>query len=451
MRYYEQIGWVEEYARNVAPYVYVREYDGLLIKIPNEAFKLNRQGLKVLKYLLKGGSVFSIIDAYADKEKIARDIHEFFCDLRAVLRGCYHERQERKAVEKIEFSLPFNTLPVLSEIALTYQCNLSCKFCYASCGCSKQEAREELSTRQIQDIIVIIKEEAEIPSVSFTGGEPALRDDLAELIAFAKSRGMWTNLITNGTLITRSCAQKLKTSGLDSAQVSLEAAQPRLHDTIVGKVGAFTLTLEGLKDLMEAGIRVHTNTTISAMNKDRLFEIIDLVKSLGLEKFSMNMLMPQGSALDNKEETLLRYSQIGDIVLGVAAYARKLGLEFMWYSPTPVCIFNPVAHGLGNKGCAACDGLLSIAPNGDILPCSSYPKPMANMLAVKGRFKEVWAGEEFQFFQKKRFAHADCRKCEHLAVCNGGCPLYWQEFGYAEIIDKSCDDKMEVLRFVRSG
>ena len=52
----------------------------------------------------------------------------------------------------------------------------------------------------------------------------------------------------------------------------------------------------------------------------------------------------------------------------------------MWYSPTPMCLFNPLADGLGNKSCAACDGLLSVAPNGDVLPCSSYPQPVGNLL-----------------------------------------------------------------------
>ncbi|MBI4845810.1 MAG: radical SAM protein [Candidatus Omnitrophica bacterium] len=439
MDYYTQLAWVDEYIKNVAPFIYVRDYDNLLIKIPNEAYKLNEQALKILKYLLEGESVYGIVDQYQQKEEIARDIHNFFCDLRAVLKGCFHEQQVRKAIEKVPFGLEFNTLPVLSEIALTYKCNLSCKFCYASCGCSKNENFPELSTEQIKNIILIIKNEVQVPSVSFTGGEPTLREDLAALIAYAKSQGMWTNLITNGTLITTACAKKLKSAGLDSAQVSLEAGTPGLHDIITGKVGAFTLSLEGLKDLMNEGIRVHTNTTISALNKKYLLAILDLVKEIGLEKFSMNMLMPQGSALENKEQTLIKYEEIGDIVLEVADYARKLNLEFMWYSPTPVCIFNPIVHGLGNKGCAACDGLLSIAPDGNILPCSSFPKPMGNILKMQGKFKDIWQQDEFKYFKQKLFAHAKCRACEHLAVCNGGCPLYFEQVGYDEILEQESE------------
>ena len=98
----------------------------------------------------------------------------------------------------------------------------------------------------------IIKNEAEVPSVSFTGGEPVLRTDLTELIKFAKSLGMWTNLITNATLITKDTARGFKKAGLDSAQVSLEGSFEDIHDNIVAKKGAFRKTLEGLKNLKEA-------------------------------------------------------------------------------------------------------------------------------------------------------------------------------------------------------
>lgn len=436
MSYYSQIKWVDEYINNVAPYIYVREQDHLLIKIPNEAYKLNNQGVKILKHLLSGESVYTIIDEYSDKEKVAFDTHNFFCDLRAVLKGCYHEQVLRRAIERISFSLPFNTLPVLSEVAVTYRCNLACKFCYASCGCNKNEKVKEIGTEDIKQLLSIIKDEAEVPSVSFTGGEPTLRDDLPELINYAKSLNMWTNLITNGTLITKEAARSFNDAGLDSAQVSLEGGDSTLHDTIVQKEGAFSLAIEGLMNLCKSGIRVHTNTTISSMNKDHLFSILDAVKDLGFDRFSMNMLMPQGAALNNLDEVIIRYLDIGNIVLDVAGYAHELGLEFMWYSPTPMCIFNPIVHGLGNKGCAACDGLLSIAPNGDILPCSSFPRPMGNILKMKGHFKELWRGADFAFFQKKRFAHERCKKCEYLEICNGGCPLYWKQVGFEEILQE---------------
>jgi len=441
-KYYDKIQWIDSYIPNVVPFISVRQEDNLLIKIPNEAFKLNLQGIKVLKVLIEGHSIYDIVEKYDDKETVSRDLHYFFCDLRALLKGCYHEKDQRKAVESIPFTLPFNKLPVLSEIALTYQCNLACQFCYASCGCQKDNGSLDVSTKEIYKILDIIKNEAKVPSVSFTGGEPTLRSDLIEIVRHANSLKMWTNLITNGTLMSASLAKNLKAAGLDSAQVSLEAADGSLHDIIVQKPGAFKATCEGLDHLKSAGIRVHTNTTISKLNKDHLLAIIDLICELGFDKFSMNLLMPEGTALQNLNNILVTYTEIGDIVLNVKDYADHCGVEFMWYSPTPICLFNPIIHGLGNKGCAACDGLLSISPVGDILPCSSYPKPMGNILEMDGRFQEIWRTDDFQYFQNKQYAHDKCQECEELAVCQGACPLYWNHVGYQELFDEKAEKEV---------
>jgi radical SAM protein with 4Fe4S-binding SPASM domain len=427
--------WIDGYVARIKPFVRVRRADSLLIKIPNQAHKLNPQGLKVLEHLLGGGTTAGLLAGYKDKERVSLDLYYFFRDLAALLKGCYNEKEERRAVDKVPFSLPFNSLPVLSELAVTYRCNLACKFCYAGCGCRKDEAHPDLPAARLKEALEIINREAQAPSVSFTGGEPLLRPELPELVAHAKSLGMWTNLITNGTLLTSAKASALKTAGLDSAQVSVEGGSEHAHDAIVRQPGAFTAMVRGIKNLTEAGVRVHTNTTISALNKSALAEIVALVKTLGLGKFSMNMLMPVGSAGANLPETFISYTEIGPVIEDVRALAERAGLEFMWYSPTPMCVFNPVAKGLGNKGCAACDGLLSLAPNGDILPCSSYPKPMGNVFEHKGGFGALWESEPFRFFRAKSFAHEACQKCEDLAICNGGCPLYWEKAGYGELLE----------------
>ncbi|MBN1521658.1 MAG: radical SAM protein [Candidatus Aureabacteria bacterium] len=437
MGYAENIRWVDEYVKNIAPYVFVREADSLLIKIPNEAYKLNSQGMMVVKHILSGKSVVDIVNSYGGREEeVARDIHFFFCDLKALMKGCYREKEEREAIEKVPFEIPYNTLPVLSEIALTYRCNLACSFCYASCGCKKDEDHEEMTTDQVKEVLRIIRYEAEVPSVSFTGGEPLLRVDLFDIVSFAKELGMWTNLITNGVLADKKKVKELKKVGLDSAQVSLESGIAGVHDMIVGRGGAFERTICGLRNFRDENIRVHTNTTVTGMNKSSLRSILDVVKREEMGKFSMNMLMPAGSAIDRQDELLVTYSEIGGIVMDIAERARSMELEFMWYSPTPVCIFNPIVNGLGNKACAACDGLLSVAPDGQVLPCSSYPRPMGSLLEKKTSFKELWKSEDFRFFQEKRYAHAKCRDCGHLAFCQGGCPLYWDQVGYQELMEE---------------
>ncbi|MHA2057974.1 MAG: SPASM domain-containing protein, partial [Candidatus Thorarchaeota archaeon] len=110
---------------------------------------------------------------------------------------------------------------------------------------------------------------------------------------------------------------------------------------------------------------------------------------------------------------------------------NKKGIQFVWYAPTPVCLFNPIAHGLGAKSCACCDGLLSVDAEGGVLPCSSFSEPVGNLL-TEG-FDQVWYNRASRFWRAKDFAPEGCKVCEHFDYCYGACPLYWDVHGFDEI------------------
>jgi radical SAM protein with 4Fe4S-binding SPASM domain len=425
-------GWVDDYIAHIRPHFEVRPDDSLLIVMPNKAVKLNASGLGILRFLKDGGCVEQILDRIGDKPQRRQELFHFLCDFRSLMTGCLGEGHGRKAVDVVSHAkVPFNSLPVLSEIALTYRCNLHCRFCYAACGChGTQDAANQMTTRQVTRVLETIRRDAKAPSVSFTGGEPTLRPDLEELIAAAGRIGLRTNLITNGTqLAGNDRATRFRAAGLTSAQVSLEGPTHDIHDNLTGVEGSYEQTLEGLRLLRQAGIHTHTNTTINALNADHMEDLVRLVADLGLTRMSANMVIPTGSAADRTIQ--VPYSRVGEIVLRIRQAARRHGVEFLWYSPTPMCLFNPLAEGLGNKSCAACDGLLSVSPTGDVLPCSSYPQPVGNLLAQ--RFEEVWHSARATFFRRKEYAPTECVGCEDFGACAGGCPLYWSAMGTAEL------------------
>ncbi len=339
------------------------------------------------------------------------------------------------------FERPHNTLPVLSEIALTYRCNLSCKFCYAGCKCKRDsktakavgnlgvKTSREMTTDEVKRVLDKIRYDAEVPSVSWTGGEPTLRDDLAELTQHASSIGIRVNLITNGTMLNAELVARLKDAGLRSAQVSLEGPTPEVHDSLTQVLGSFERTLEGIRLLKDAGLHVHTNTTVNAINAPHLEQIVKLVASLGLDRLSMNMVIPCGSAIYGC--VTITYTHTAELIDAVKQMARAEGIRFLWYSPTPYCIYNPVAKRLGGKSCAACDGLLSVAPNGDVLPCSSLPKSVGNLLYTP--FEKLWNSRRARYWRDKKYAHRICRSCSHFDICAGACPIYWNAMGYDEL------------------
>jgi radical SAM protein with 4Fe4S-binding SPASM domain len=286
-----------------------------------------------------------------------------------------------------------------------------------------------MSTDQVKRVLDIIRNQAEVPSVSWTGGEPTLRTDLVELTRYAVEIGLRVNLITNGTNLSKGLVDGLKSAGLSSAQVSIEGPDAGVHDLLTQVPGAFDRTTNGIKLLKESGIHVHTNTTLNRINAPHLPGIVSLAKSLGLDRLSMNMVIPCGSAPDG--DVTITYTETADLINTAKAAAKNVGIEFLWYSPTPYCIFNPVAARLGGKSCAACDGLLSVAPNGDVLPCSSLPQSVGNLL--KSNFIKVWNSRKALYWRRKKYAHRICKKCPQFDLCTGACPIYWKAMGHGEL------------------
>ncbi len=429
--------WVDTLVASARPHLLVRPEDELLILVPNTPIKLNGTAVRVLQALLHEGlGIAEVLAREGDTPRCRSELHAFFTDLKAWLEGRLGEGEGRRAVSVEPFSADYCSYPVLSEIALTYRCNLTCGFCYAGCGTAglPEGWSEErvMSDEEVCRVLEIVRHDARCPSVSFTGGEPTLRPGLPRFVRHAKGLGLKVNLISNGQRLDAALVGALAEAGLDSAQLSLESDTPALHDALVGKPGAFDRLWSGLERLRERGIRVHTNTTLSRRNAERVESIVDLAAARGLERLTMNLVIPCGTAGGDASLTV-RYSEAGALVQRARARAEARGLQLIWYSPLPLCLFNTVAEGLGNRGCAAADGLLHVNPKGDVMPCSSFGhrETLGNLL--RQPFAEVWQSRAARFFRAKQMMPASCAGCAEAAFCQGACVLYWRSEGTAEL------------------
>ena len=427
--------FAEQFVSSTRRYLFVRPEDGVLILRPNRVHHLNPTAAEMLHALYASETVdtAAVVAQMAarygvEPARVEADLESLLRSLSVLLSnqpGC------APAVKYTPFGSHKRDFPVLAEIALTYRCQNRCAFCYASAPDRGRQV-PTMPTAEIKAVMDKIIDQAHVPSLSFTGGEPTLRRDLAELVTHGRSRGLWMNLITNGIRCAKpEFVAALKQAGLDSAQVSLEAGDAATHDLVVGRRGAFERTVQGIRNLREAGIRVHTNTTINRHNRDALHGLIDLVADLGSEHLSMNMVIRTGDAVGQPE---IGYADIGPLVLDLKKRAEDKGMKFVWYSPVPLCLFNPAAYGLGSPSCSAADGLLSIAPDGGVLPCSSFEQGVGNLL--REDFDAVWNRRSARYWRDKEFLPPGCKACEYAALCCGACPLYWDEQKtFAEIGD----------------
>jgi radical SAM protein with 4Fe4S-binding SPASM domain len=428
--------FAETLVESTREYVYIRPEDGLLVLRPNRAHFLNRTATEMLARLYAGDApdvqaiVRDTAQTYGIPEGRAEsDLQRLLASVAALLND---DVCGAPAVRETRFGSHARELPVISEVALTYRCQNRCWFCYASSPDRGREVRE-MSTAEVCKVIDRIYDEAHCPTISFTGGEPTLREDLPELIAYAKGKGMRVNLITNGLRCADGAyVAGLAAAGLDSAQVSLEAGSAEVHDRIVAHPGAFALSTQAVHTLRSAGIHTHTNTTICAGNRDHLEELVTYIaRELGSEYLSMNMVIRTGTALEHPGIGI-SYREIGPLISSAQAWARREGVRLVWYSPLPYCLFNPVQAGLGSKSCAAADGLLSVNPSGDVLPCSSFEQGLGNLLTHT--FHQVWQGPAARYWRSKAFLPPECESCAIKHICCGACPLYWDERGgFAEL------------------
>ena len=427
------LSWVADFWESVRNYVFVRDEDEVLILPPNLVYKTNKTGIAVLRWLDARKSLSDLPGMDALRLK---DVESFLGDIRDLCSG------KPVPTSTIPYDFDFTRLPILGELAVTYRCNNACRFCYAGCGegsiCGPGGCSGESSLQDLYKIIDIFKDRAKIPFFSLTGGEPLLRPDLEEVIAYAMSRCLRVNLITNATLATPERAASLRRAGLTTAQVSLESPDPAIHDALCGSQGAFERTLAGIQALQDVGIGIQTNSTVTKVNRESLYDMPAFLEKLGVSRFSMNLYIPAAvsvrksrEAFATAAELFVSYSEIGPFVDAIAKRAISFCQTFYWYSPTPLCIFNPMARGLGNKSCAAADGLIHVDPEGKVLPCSSFPEPLGNLLVEE--FDDVWFSARAQHFKKKSYAPALCAGCDSFVACQAACPLYWDYAGLGEL------------------
>lgn len=314
--------------------------------------------------------------------------------------------------------------PLRMDLALTFKCQNDCVHCYAG----GPHGTSELSAVQWKEVIDRVHEIG-VFIVTFTGGEPTLREDLPELLLYAQDKGIVTGLITNGRrLKDKNYVGKLEKSGLDFVQVTLESHRPKIHDLMTASKGSWKETVAGIRNVVPTHIYASTNTTLSKHNASDFLETIDFIKGLGVSAFGCNSLIYSGRAGAISEEFVLPLETLNELVPKIRDKAHQLGLRFLWYTPTQYCRFDPVKLGLGVKSCTAANINMCVGPNGDVYPCQSYFESVGNIL--KDDWTKIWDHSLAVKIRKKGYVEPKCENCPQLQVCGGGCPLELQKENY---------------------
>lgn len=351
-----------------------------------------------------------------DKAKIRQDVDEVISKINELIKpngACpIHDLL-------LETNIPFSaklSAPYRMDLAVTYRCNNDCLHCYNA----RERSYPELDTKSWMTILDKIWDLG-IPHIVFTGGEPTLRNDLPELIAYAEMKGLITGLNTNGRRLSNpEFTQSLIKAGLDHVQITLESHDTDIHDQMVHYRGAWNQTVQGIREVLKNQIYMMTNTTMLRSNYQSMDKTLDFLAELGVPTVGLNSLIYSGKG--NEISNGLFERELPPLLSLAKTKTEKNRQKLIWYTPTEYCHFDPVNEDLGVKGCTAAYFNMCIEPDGSVIPCQSYYSSLGNIL--QNDWHNIWNHPLALDLRERRLVPERCQGCTLLVECGGGCPLH---------------------------
>ena len=347
------------------------------------------------------------------RQTLASDLHLMLTSLVAIAQG--REPEAEVGLLSLSDYAPEMTAPHRMDLMVSameqngaWHCNQKCLHCYAA-GQPMGET-PELSTEQWKTVLETLRQ-ANIPQITFTGGEPTLRSDLVELVQAAA----WfvTRLNTNGRLLTPELCAGLYEASLDSVQVTLYSAEGNIHNQLVGTNG-FNDTVQGIRHAVAAGLIVSVNTPLCSLNT-HYAETLRFVHSLGVRYATCSGLIPSGSACGQESRaTALTPEQLTDILRQAVDTAEELGMELDFTSPG--WLDEETLHAMGLHlvpSCGACLSNMAVTPDGKVVPCQSWlsDEPLGDLL--HDDWADIWNSPRCAAIR------AESAKLEHICQLKG--------------------------------
>lgn len=310
---------------------------------------------------------------------------------------------------------PDPPLAMLAE--LTHRCPLSCPYCSNPLELTRREG--ELTTvqwagvfRQAADLGVL--------QLHLSGGEPASRPDLVQIVGAAREAGLYTNLITSGIGLTGRRLDELNAAGLDHVQLSVQGVSAGIADHVGGYKGGFDRKMMVAAEIARIGFPLTINAVMHRHNLGDLAATIALAHQLGARRIEIACVQFQGWALRNRAALQPTREQVEDAKRTVAQarqdYAGRLAIDFVppdYFADFPKACMN----GWGSTG-------LNIAPDGKVLPCHAAEiipgLQFQNVLTTP--LAEIWnGGPAFNAFRGTDWMPDLCQACDRRDIDYGGC------------------------------
>jgi MoaA/NifB/PqqE/SkfB family radical SAM enzyme len=263
-------------------------------------------------------------------------------------------------------------------IELTYRCNLDCFFCYNDLGLRGKPLAFEQYDALLQDLASM-----NVLNVALSGGEPLAHPDFFRIGARARDLGFLVRVKSNGHALHGELARRLRDE-VDPfvIEVSLHGATAVTHDRQTRVPGSFDRLIANLRELIDLGLRVKINSTLTVWNEGETGEMYALADSLGLPlRFDL-----QVSPRDDGDRTPLNVAPTDD---GIRELMRIEDLRMAGLPEAPDVV---ITSAPSSKHCGAGSAAIAIDPYGNVYPCVQWRRAVANL--HERAISDIW-GDSF--------------------------------------------------------
>jgi radical SAM protein with 4Fe4S-binding SPASM domain len=312
---------------------------------------------------------------------------------------------------------------------ITYRCNLQCEHCLIE----PSPGEDEMTLEEIESVLENLKR-MKIFSITFSGGEPLVRNDIFDILSMASGMNFGTRLNTNGFLVNDRILTKLGEIGVHCIQVSLDGTKDT-HDSIRGRTGSYTRAVETLRKASSAGFYTIMSTTITRRNLAEIEQLMMLADSLHVSTFKLNGFMPAGRGREHKEDLIVPKAEITALVPALLEKKQELdqALDVQLDALYPWLVEPPMTSSHVVRGvkrspqlrCSAGQSSLVITPGGTVLACPYLTSfPLGNIR--ESPLEKIWHGKEEILVRFRNLHQEDlagkCRDCGYVPEkCPGGC------------------------------
>lgn len=292
------------------------------------------------------------------------------------------------------------------DLKFSFQCNNRCVFCVQG---DKREHVPDKSTESLRQELT--DHRTTCRSVVFTGGEVTLREDLPEMVRYARELGYDSIQVqTNGRRMSYGpYVDELMQAGVTEFAPAIHGADARTHDRLVRAEGAFKQGIKGIANARKRGARVVMNSVILRQNYKQLPAMAELFARLGVPQAQFAFVHALGSAADNFSKVVARYTDIHPYLSRALRYGESKGIRMMTEA-VPYCHL----RGL-ERFCAEA-----------LMPAT----------AIVDGDRHIASYAEYRWTEGK-LRGPPCESCTWTQVCEGPWREYPEHFGWDEFEPRS--------------